>query len=94
MAELPGFESHQVEVDAEDDGGIVCIKAVDGRFSWRLRLPEDAKVYLMSTSMENGVLTVVVPKYAVEVEWGRDGQSERERGRGNVRVVEITGSDE
>uniref|UniRef100_A0A803L9A7 SHSP domain-containing protein n=1 Tax=Chenopodium quinoa TaxID=63459 RepID=A0A803L9A7_CHEQI len=93
VAELAGVEKHEVEVAAED-GGFVKICAVDGRFSWRLRLPEDAKVELMSFSIENGVLTVVVPKFVREMMWDwergdHDGGRERD-----VRVVEITGEDE
>ncbi|URE22970.1 hypothetical protein MUK42_37801 [Musa troglodytarum] len=33
-----------------------------GKFSRRFRLPENAKVHQAKTSMENGVLTVTVPK--------------------------------
>ncbi|XP_057519719.1 18.3 kDa class I heat shock protein-like [Amaranthus tricolor] len=91
VAELTGIEKDEIQVTT-DDGGFVTIAAIDGRFSWRLKLPEDAKVGLLSSSMENGVLTVVVPKFVMEIEW----ESQREgNGRGsNVRVVEITGSDE
>lgn len=89
VADLPGIEKHEVEVAAED-GGFIKISAVDGRFSWRLRLPEGAEVHLMSSSVENGVLTVVVPKFVGEMMWERENN---EGGR-DVRVIEITGEDE
>ncbi|KAL2935241.1 18.5 kDa class I heat shock protein [Bienertia sinuspersici] len=88
VAELQGLGKEEVDVAAED-GGYVKISATDGRFSWRMKLPHDAKVGLLSFSMENGVLTVVVPKFVRELMWENGDESGR-----NVRVVEITGSDE
>lgn len=86
--DLAGIEKDEVNVVPEE-GGFVRISGGDGRFSWRLRLPENAKVHLMNWSMENGVITVVVPKLAGEDEWAPEN-----RGPRNVRQIEITGLDE
>lgn len=92
-ADLPGFEKDEVDVAAED-GGYLRISGGGGRFSWRFRLSEDAEVHLMSSSMENGVLTVVVPKVnpESELEWGRGWGNEGRNA--NVRQIEIAGSDD
>ncbi|GMP89315.1 hypothetical protein CsSME_00040952 [Camellia sinensis var. sinensis] len=42
------------------------IERSSGKFLRRFRLPEDAKVEAVKASMENGVLTVTVPKPRVE----------------------------
>ena len=42
------------------------IERSSGKFMRRFRLPEDAKVEEVKASMENGVLTVTVPKVEVK----------------------------
>ncbi|XP_038984715.1 18.1 kDa class I heat shock protein-like [Phoenix dactylifera] len=42
------------------------VERSSGKFLRRFRLPEDAKVEQVKASMENGVLTVTVPKEAVK----------------------------
>ncbi|KAM7522134.1 hypothetical protein LguiA_012036 [Lonicera macranthoides] len=46
-ADLPGIKKEEVKVEVEDD---------------RFRLPENAKMDKIKASMENGVLTVTIPK--------------------------------
>ncbi|CAL5341126.1 unnamed protein product [Camellia sinensis] len=38
------------------------VQRISGRFTRRFRLPENTKMYEVKASMENGVLTVKVPK--------------------------------
>ncbi|GAB4860787.1 hypothetical protein Ancab_035950 [Ancistrocladus abbreviatus] len=85
VGDLPGAKKDEVKVEIQD-GGVLQIsgggsEGGSGRFKWRFRLPENAKLHLVSSSMENGVLTVVVPK--VEA-WAPP--------RRNVRSIEISGS--
>ncbi|CAL9073399.1 unnamed protein product [Musa textilis] len=54
-----------------------CSERSRGRFYRRFRLPEDAEADEMKASMENGVLTLIVPK--------------RQMKKPEVRSVEITG---
>ncbi|KAK9748074.1 hypothetical protein RND81_02G033800 [Saponaria officinalis] len=97
VAEIPGFEKHQVNVTAEEgEGGFVRVSGDggEGTFSWRVRMPRDACLQMMSWSVENGVLTVVVPKVGVGVDYfmggGFDwGNSQRV----NVRQIDIQGDD-
>ena len=53
------------------------VKRSSGRFSRRFRLPENAKVEEVKAAMENGVLTVTVPKEEVK--------------RPDVRPIQISG---
>ena len=53
------------------------VKRSSGRFSRRFRLPENAKVEEVKADMENGVLTVTVPKEEVK--------------RPDVRPIQISG---
>ncbi|GMH21398.1 hypothetical protein Nepgr_023240 [Nepenthes gracilis] len=84
IADLPGAKKEEVKVDVEEDAWVLQISGESGgggRFKWRFRLPENAKLRLVTSSMENGVLTVVVPK----VEFSP-------RAPRNVRSIEISGS--
>ncbi|PON87614.1 Small heat shock protein HSP [Trema orientale] len=54
------------------------VERSSGRFSRRFRLPEDAKVDEVWASMENGVLTVTVPKAEVK--------------KPDVKAIDITSS--
>ncbi|KAF3960194.1 hypothetical protein ACB098_06G149800 [Castanea mollissima] len=53
------------------------VERSSGRFSRRFRLPENAKVEEVKAAMENGVLTVTVPKEEVK--------------RPDVRPIQISG---
>ncbi|XP_074306535.1 18.0 kDa class I heat shock protein-like [Silene latifolia] len=92
VAELSGVEKHEVDVTTED-GGILSITGGEGdrRFSWRMKMPEDANVGMLSWSMENSVITVVVPKVGAQYvmqgwDWGNSGRTNR-------RQIEIQGFD-
>ncbi|GAB2270014.1 hypothetical protein Dimus_004929 [Dionaea muscipula] len=66
VADLPSSTSKD-DVKVEVDEGVLQIRGesggdVGGSFKWRFRLPENGKLHLVSSSLENGVLTVVVPK--------------------------------
>ncbi|GJR09570.1 17.3 kDa class I heat shock protein-like protein [Tanacetum coccineum] len=54
-ADVPGLKKEEVKVEVEDDRV----------FMRRFRLPENAKVEEVKANMENGVLTVTVPKVEV-----------------------------
>ena len=54
------------------------VERSSGAFSRRFRLPENVKVDQVKASMENGVLTVTVPKA-------------EEAKKSNVRAVQISG---
>ncbi|KAK4756738.1 hypothetical protein SAY87_006865 [Trapa incisa] len=53
------------------------LERISGRFTRRFRLPENVKMEEVKASMENGVLTVVVPK--------------AEERRPEVKAIDITG---
>ncbi|GMP23230.1 hypothetical protein CsSME_00000907 [Camellia sinensis var. sinensis] len=55
-----------------------CIERSSGKFLHRFRLPENAKVDRVKATMENGVLTVTVPKEEVK--------------KPEVKSIEISGS--
>lgn len=53
------------------------VERSSGKFSRRFRLPENAKMDQVKASMENGVLTVTVPKVEIK--------------KPNVKAIEISG---
>ncbi|XP_040245959.1 17.4 kDa class I heat shock protein-like [Aegilops tauschii subsp. strangulata] len=74
-ADVPGLRKEEVKVEVED-GNVLWISGEQSkeqeektdtwhrveRSSGRFRLPDDARVEQVRASMENGVLTVTVPK--------------------------------
>ncbi|KAL4332550.1 hypothetical protein GQ457_07G034990 [Hibiscus cannabinus] len=54
-----------------------CVERSSGKFSRRFRLPENVKMDQVKASMENGVLTVTVPKVEVK--------------KPDVKAIEISG---
>ncbi|KAJ6983013.1 17.8 kDa class I heat shock protein-like [Populus alba x Populus x berolinensis] len=68
-ADLPGLKKEEVKVELEERSS--------GKFLRRFRLPENAKLDQVKANMENGVLTVTVPKEEVK--------------KPDVKAVEITG---
>ncbi|KAL6557110.1 hypothetical protein OROMI_017460 [Orobanche minor] len=54
--------SGERRLNEEEDVKWRCIERSSGKFLRRLRLPEDAKMNDVVVDMENGVLTVTVPK--------------------------------
>ncbi|GAA0152497.1 chaperone [Lithospermum erythrorhizon] len=78
-ADLPGIKKEEVKVEVEDDRvlqirGERNVEKEDkndtwhrlGKFLRRFRLPENAKMDQIKANMENGVLTVIVPKEEVK----------------------------
>ena len=81
MADLPGLKKEEVKVEVEG-GRVLEISGerrkeekedtwhreerISGKFLRRFRLPENAKVDEVKAAMENGVLTVTVPKKEVK----------------------------
>ncbi|XP_010521904.1 PREDICTED: 17.6 kDa class I heat shock protein 2 [Tarenaya hassleriana] len=77
-ADLPGMKKEEVKVEIEDDSVLKIsgerhveedksdtwhrVERSSGKFSRRFRLPENVKMDQVRASMENGVLTVTVPK--------------------------------
>lgn len=49
-------------VQQKKDDKWYCVEQIVGRFVRRFRLPENARVDQVKATMENGVLTVVIPK--------------------------------
>ncbi|KAL2652682.1 hypothetical protein R1flu_020810 [Riccia fluitans] len=91
-ADLPGLKKEEVKIQVEDDRLLSISgerKKVDekdsyrrversyGKFHRQFRLPENSKVQEIAAKMENGVLTVTVPKAEVAK-------------KAQVRNVEIT----
>ncbi|EXB30478.1 hypothetical protein L484_006028 [Morus notabilis] len=72
------FPGEDVLVELQDDR-VLQISTDSGSFMSRFKLPDNARIDQLKAFMNNGVLTVTVPK---------EGAS-----RSNVRVVEITGED-
>ncbi|CAI9091608.1 OLC1v1026680C1 [Oldenlandia corymbosa var. corymbosa] len=78
MADLPGLKKEEVKVEAEEgrvlklsgernreteeNGKYHRSERPDGKFLRKFRLPMDANMDAITASMENGVLTVTVPK--------------------------------
>ena len=77
-ASLPGFANEDVLVELQDER-VLQVSTDSGSFMTRFKLPDNAKLDQLKASMNNGVLTVIVPK--------------EEARRPDVRVVEITGED-
>ncbi|KAF3443524.1 hypothetical protein FNV43_RR05066 [Rhamnella rubrinervis] len=77
-AALPGFGNEDVLVELQDER-VLQISTDSGNFMSRFKLPDNAMIEQLKASMNNGVLTVTVPK--------------EESSRPSVRVVEISGDD-
>lgn len=77
-AVLPGFGNEDVLVELQDER-VLQISTDSGNFMSRFKLPDNAKIEHLKAFMNNGVLTVTVPK--------------DEASRPSVRVVEISGDD-
>ncbi|KAG2541875.1 18.1 kDa class I heat shock protein-like, partial [Panicum virgatum] len=92
-ADVPGLKKEEVKVEVEDGNVLQIngernkeqeendkwhrVERSSGKFLRRFRLPENAKTEQISASMENGVLTVTVPKEEVK--------------KPEVKPVQITG---
>nr|GMD34157.1 17.8 kDa class I heat shock protein-like [Ipomoea batatas] len=59
-ADLPGLKKEEVKVEVEEG------RRSSGKFLRRFRLPENVRMDEVKASMENGVLTVTVPKEEVK----------------------------
>ncbi|KAH9661686.1 17.8 kDa class I heat shock protein [Citrus sinensis] len=84
-ADLPGLRKEEVKIsgqrniEKEDKSDTWHrVERSSGMFSRRFRLPENAKMDRIKASMENGVLTVTVPKA-------------EEAKKANVRAIQISG---
>ena len=77
-ADLPGVKKEEVKVEVED-GNVLVISGErsSGKFLRRFRLPENAKTDQVNAGLENGVLTVTVPKAEVK--------------KPEVKTIEISG---
>ncbi|XP_045790253.1 18.1 kDa class I heat shock protein-like [Trifolium pratense] len=66
-AHLPGLKRNDVRVEVDDDRVlcIICEKSASGHFVHRVTLPENSKVDHVKTYMDNGVLTIHVPKHRI-----------------------------
>ncbi|KAL9275359.1 17.5 kDa class I heat shock protein-like protein [Drosera capensis] len=94
VADLPsGIGSDDVKLEINEDERAVEIGGGGGgggRFKCRFQVPEDGRIGAVSSSVENGVVTAVVPK--VGVSGGGWWEREPRRRRRNVRSIEISGS--
>ncbi|KAH9661688.1 17.6 kDa class I heat shock protein 2 [Citrus sinensis] len=84
-ADLPGVKKEEVKISGQrkiekEDRNDTWhrVERSSGAFSRRFRLPENVEVDQIKASMENGVLTVTVPKA-------------EEAKKSNVRAVQISG---
>ncbi|KAM6578110.1 hypothetical protein CsatB_029947 [Cannabis sativa] len=75
---LPGFANEDVLVELKDER-VLQISTDSGSFMTSFKVPESAKLDQLKAFMNNGVLTVTIPK--------------EEARRPEVRVVEIAGED-
>nr|GME13549.1 18.5 kDa class I heat shock protein [Ipomoea batatas] len=64
-ADVPGLKKEEVKVEEKTDTWH-RVERSSGSFLRRFRLPENAKVDQIKAAMENGVLTVTVPKEEVK----------------------------
>ncbi|KAK9022217.1 hypothetical protein V6N11_002499 [Hibiscus sabdariffa] len=81
-ADLPGLKKEEVsgerKIENEDKNDTWHrVERSSGKFSRRFRLPENVKMDQVKASMENGVLTVTVPKVEAK--------------KPNVKAIEISG---
>ncbi|CAM0879012.1 unnamed protein product [Alopecurus aequalis] len=92
-ADLPGVKKEEVKVEVEDGNVLVVsgerskeeekndtwhrVERSSGKFVRRFRLPENAKLEEVKAGLENGVLTVTVPKVEVK--------------KTEVKAIEISG---
>ncbi|KAB1221783.1 18.5 kDa class I heat shock protein [Morella rubra] len=83
-ADLPGLKKEEVKISGErnvekEDKNDKWhrVERSSGKFLRRFRLPENAKMDRIKASMENGVLTVTVPKEEVK--------------KPDVKAIEISG---
>ncbi|CBI31573.3 unnamed protein product, partial [Vitis vinifera] len=70
-ADLPGLKKEEVKVEWHH------VDRSSGKFLCRFRLPEDAKTDEVKASIENGVLTMTIPKEEVK--------------KAEVKAIEISG---
>ncbi|MBA0688985.1 hypothetical protein Goari_006737 [Gossypium aridum] len=75
-ADLSGLKKEEVKVEIEDDR-VLKISGSSGKFMRRFRLLENVKMDQVKPSMDNGVLTVTVPKQEVK--------------KPDVKAIEISG---
>lgn len=77
-AALPGFTNEDVLVELQDDR-MLQISTESGSFMTKFKIPDNAKLDQLKAFMNNGVLTVTIPK--------------DEATRPSVRAIEISGDD-
>ncbi|KAE9446725.1 hypothetical protein C3L33_21367, partial [Rhododendron williamsianum] len=88
-ADLPGLKKEEVKVEVEDDR----VLQISGKRNVE-KLPENAKMDRVKTAMENGVLTVTVPKEEVKKPDVKAIEiSDVVGGRWRIRYEKLTGID-
>ncbi|TYH62421.1 hypothetical protein ES332_D07G119000v1 [Gossypium tomentosum] len=72
-ADIPGLKKEEVKISGErnvekEEKNDTChrVECSSGKFMRRFRLSENAKMDQIKASMENGVLTVTIPKLEVK----------------------------